>query len=253
VGVLADLEIHHSRPIAPTRRVALGRANLPIDPPPGFGGLLLGGMVARYIGGVDPDLHPDLLRLTIQLEEGRRIPQPRLRYRFQSDRVGLLRSRFQLLGRGDEVVYDFEHRGTPAQAVLGAVYAVGAMDPSVRNAVMSTVRRGMSWGGALGPDLIAHLSGVGIGYSVSAFGDPVAWALNVLGFAVDGSNGPKGRGNGARNGHATDPQVEVPPKNEVQRRFRDRLREVHPDHGGATDDAARRIADLAEARRILIG
>ena len=38
----------------------------------------------------------------------------------------------------------------------------------------------------------------------------------------------------------------------VQRRFRDALRAAHPDHGGATDDAAKRINDLTEARRILL-
>ena len=34
--------------------------------------------------------------------------------------------------------------------------------------------------------------------------------------------------------------------------FRDLLRVAHPDHGGASDDAAQRIADLTEARRILL-
>jgi hypothetical protein len=77
--VVAELEIYQSRPIAPTRRVSLGEMNLPTDPPPGFGGILLGGIIANHIGDVDPDLVPDLLRLTTELEEGRRIPQPRLR------------------------------------------------------------------------------------------------------------------------------------------------------------------------------
>jgi hypothetical protein len=38
----------------------------------------------------------------------------------------------------------------------------------------------------------------------------------------------------------------------VQRRFRAALRDAHPDHGGVVDDAAQRIADLSEARRILL-
>ncbi len=37
--LLAELEVFHSRPIAPTRRVAIGVAVLPTAPPPGFGGL----------------------------------------------------------------------------------------------------------------------------------------------------------------------------------------------------------------------
>jgi hypothetical protein len=38
----------------------------------------------------------------------------------------------------------------------------------------------------------------------------------------------------------------------VQRRFRELLRAAHPDHGAAHDGAAQRIADLTEARRILL-
>src|SRR5688572_11681487 len=78
VVILADLEVWHSRSIAPTRRVALGRRNLPTEPSPGFGGLLLGGIVAARIEELDPDFYGDLHRLINALEEGRRIPQPRL-------------------------------------------------------------------------------------------------------------------------------------------------------------------------------
>ena len=113
MAVLAELEIFHSRAIAPTRRVALGDSNLPIEPPPGFGGILLGGVVAAHIADIDPDLHPDLMRLTVQLEEGLRIAQPRLRNRLQKDRVGLLRSRFRLVGEGEDLRFDFDERCTP--------------------------------------------------------------------------------------------------------------------------------------------
>ena len=68
--IVAELEVYHSRPVAPTRRVALGHQTLPVDPAPGFGGVLLGGIVARFVGGVDPDLLPDLMRLSLQLENG---------------------------------------------------------------------------------------------------------------------------------------------------------------------------------------
>lgn len=61
--------------------------------------------------------------------------------------------------------------------------------------------------------------------------DPVAWALGVLGF--DGDD-------------------RLPDRAAVQRGFRDALREAHPDHGGAGTGAAARIADLSEARRILL-
>ena len=39
----------------------------------------------------------------------------------------------------------------------------------------------------------------------------------------------------------------------VQQRFRQQLRSAHPDHGGDVDEAAQRISELTEARRILLG
>ena len=62
---------------------------------------------------------------------------------------------------------------------------------------------------------------------------------------ADRSDGPD---RGARSDGPNRPDRKV-----VQRRFRELLREAHPDHGGATDDAAKRIAELTEARRILLG
>jgi|SRR5438874_10286059 len=221
--LLAELEIWHSRPIAPTRRVALGRQLLPLDPAPGFGGLLLGAIVAEHISELDEDLFEELHRLLADLEAGRRIPQPRLRHRFQLDRHGLARSHHRLYGRGDAVEVAFEGEGSPASQVLGAAYAAGTLDPLDRRIVMDVLRRGTRWRGGSQPELIRHLTG---GW---ASANPSAWALGVLGFDLGAA----------------------PDRREVQRRFRVLLREAHPDHGGAHVGAADRIADLSEARRIL--
>ena len=234
--IVAELEVFHSRPIAPTRRVSLGKMNPPTDPPPGFGGILLGGIIAANIAEVDPDLVPDLLRLTTELEEGRRIPQPRLRYRFQEDKVGLQPSRHRLIGEGEELTFDFDDdNGLPTQQVLGAVYAAGRLDPKVRHAVMQTIRRAVRWEGGVDGDLIATLSGVGRGRPLSAFAfeNPVSWALGVLGLPANGG------------GH--------PGRKAVQQQFREQLMAAHPDHGGDPDGAAQRISELTEARRVLLG
>ncbi|HEX3539278.1 MAG TPA: hypothetical protein VHT75_02435, partial [Acidimicrobiales bacterium] len=90
--LLAELEIRHSRDIAPTRRVALGELWLPTEPAPGFGGILLAGIVAGYVNGLEDDLRDELDALVDDLERGTRIAQPRLRHRFQTDVVGLDRS-----------------------------------------------------------------------------------------------------------------------------------------------------------------
>jgi hypothetical protein len=234
--ILAELEVFHSRPIAPTRRVALGHADLPVRPAPGFGGILLGGIVAANMAGLDPDLFDDLHRLTLQLQEGRRIPQPRLRHRFQDDRVGLTRSVHQLVGDGEDLAFDLQDKAAPAQSVLAAVYAAGQLPHGPRTPVMDAIRKAMRWSGPLDRTLVAHLAGLdrGAGFSTRAFGDPVAWALTVLGL----------------NGEA--PPTALPDRLAIQRRFRDLLRDAHPDHGGSSDAAAQRIADLTEARRILL-
>ena len=237
--IVAELEVHHSRPIAPTRRVALGDSTLPVDPPPGYGGVLLGGVVAHFLPGVDPDLHPELGRLTVQLEEGRRIHQPRLRHRLQEDRVGLQRSTHRLVQHDGGLAYDLDdEHGHPAQQVLGAVYAAGRLPRHQRAAVLSTVRRAMAWTGPIGPELIAALVGFGPAPSVdgAAVADPVGWARQVLGIDDVGVGDDIG-----------------PSRREVQRRFRAALLEVHPDHGNVTEGAAARIAELSEARRILLG
>jgi hypothetical protein len=91
----------------------------------------------------------------------------------------------------------------------------------------------LRWRGPIGPSLIAHLSG-GRGapaWSVAAYLDPSQWALELLGF-------------GDREG--------TPSKREVQRIFRQLVRDAHPDHGAESEGAAQRIAELTEARRILL-
>jgi len=86
----------------------------------------------------------------------------------------------------------------------------------------------------MGPSLVAYLTG-GVGtraWPTEAIGDPVGWALSVLGW--------------------TDPKHDRPERPAVQRRFRELVRAAHPDAGGAAGAAADRIAELAEARRILL-
>ena len=230
--LLAELEIWHTRPITPTRRVALGRRVLPVDPAPGFGGILLGGIVATRIGDLDPDLQGELVRLVADLEAGRRIAQPRLRHRFQVDRHGLARSAHRLVGNGDGLDFHLDDHGAPAAQILGAVYAAGELPLRHRTRVMHAVRLAMRWRGPVGPAFVADLTGV-VGaraWSAAAFADPLRWALGVLAFD-DG---------------------ESPRRDDVVRRFRALVRTAHPDHGGRRDAAAQRILDLTEARRILL-
>lgn len=227
--LLAELEVFQSRPIAPTRRVAIGVTVLPMSPAPGFGGLLLGGIVAAFLPDIDPDLLDDLTALTYQLEAGQRIPQPRLRHRLQDDRIGLTSHRHRLIGTGEELLFDLG-KGAPEPNVLGAVYAAARIDFDHQAAVFTAIRRGLRWRGEIGPRLVEYLSDSRATASWSTNDhDPIMWALGILGLGPD------------------DPQ-----RDQVQNRFRELLRAAHPDHGGAIDDAAERITELSEARRILL-
>jgi hypothetical protein len=231
--LVAELETFLSRPIAPTRRVALGESTLPCDPAPGFGGVLLGGIAARFGPELDEDLREEIDHLLRELEAGLRIAQPRLRHRLQQDRVGLQRCRHRLLGRGEELWFDLdEEHGTPAQHVLCVAYAAGALPLGVRGTVMDTIRKGLAWRGSHEPALIAHLAGHTMAVAADAVADPVSWALELLEL----------RGGGT-----------VPSRREVQRAYRARLRAAHPDHGARDEGAAQRIAELTTARRILLG
>jgi hypothetical protein len=229
--LLAELEVFHSRPIAPTRRVAVGVAVLPTSPAPGFGGLLLGAIVATFAPSIDPDLRDDLVRLSHQVELGQRIPQPRLRHRLQDDRVGLNGYRHRLVGTGEELRFEVDEDGSSEPNVLAAVYAAGRLAPDVRPEVCAALRRSLAWRGALGAPFVDYLSGSRGTADWSTLGgrDPVVWALGVLGLVPGGTE------------RAT-----------VQTRFRTLLRDAHPDHGGSSTDAAQRIRELTEARRILL-
>jgi len=231
--IVAELEVFHSRPIAPTRRLALGLRNLPASPAPGFGGVLLGGIVGAHIPGLDPELFDDLHRLTLQLEAGMRVPQPRLRHRLQTDRIGLQRSVHRQVGEGEELAFELDDKGAPAHHILAAVYAAGELPIGPRSWVMEAIRKAMRWTGPIDGRLVAHLSGLGRHHewSVDAHRDPVGWALTVLDLSRS---------------------RERPGRQAIQRQFRDLVRAAHPDHGGDRGEAADRLAELSEARRILL-
>lgn len=227
--LLAELEVFHTRPAVPTRRVALGHLVLPVDPPPGFGGLLLGAVVAHHIAGVDAELHADVSRLVGQVERGDRVVQPRLRHRLQVDRHGLSHSRHRMLGTGDDIEFDFATTGSDLAQVLGAIYAVERLERASRHVVAPVLHKAIRWRGPIGPALVAHLAGARSA-ALAALADPLAWALEVLGFP---------------------PGTERPSKREVTKQYRLRMRDVHPDHGGDRSTASKAILDLNEARRIL--
>ncbi|MDA3032461.1 MAG: J domain-containing protein [Actinomycetota bacterium] len=227
--LLAELEIFHTRPTVPTRRIALGHMVLPVDPAPGFGGLLLGSVVAAHLGGLNDDQVADVHRLITEVGQGGRVVQPRLRHRFQVDRHGLAVSNHRLIGNGDEISFDFNSTGTDLSQVLGAIYAAERLAPEYRRSLADLLQKASRWRGPIGAAFIAYLAGSQT-ITFEALADPLGWALGILGFELG---------------------TKQPSQREVTSEFRKRMRDVHPDHGGDQGDAAKAMSDLAEARRIL--
>ena len=216
-------------------RVALGPRTLPIDPLPGPGGVLLAGIVAKFLPGVDAEFHDDYLALLQQLQRGERIPQPRLRHRLQEDVIGLTRSYHRLERQDGKLAFVFQvNRGAPEQYVLAAAYAAGELAYRDRPPVMDLMRKAERWRGPIDGTLIAHLTGrVDAFVGDSGYSDPVGWALGTLGFRVTDADRPE--------------------KAQVNQAFRSLLRTAHPDTADDEEfDPAQRIADLTEARRILL-
>lgn len=274
--VLAELNAFVSRPIAPTRRIALGDVHLDCTHPPDTGGVLLAAIIAEYSRHLDDDTHAGLVELMERITTDERVPQPMMRHRFQTDRVGLQHITYRLDAHGDQLHVRFPPEdATPAQHVLVAVYAAATIDRPERLDVVAFMERALSYLGSNHDDLIRFLSG-GRGGEYLALGDPVRWALGVLSLDVDDHGGSPDRHGGRRGIETTrgrsdlmpwvvagdvheGPRHELPvgprrmpSRSEIQRAFRRQLHLAHPDHGAESNGAAGRIAELTEARRILL-
>lgn len=193
--------------------------------------MLLAAVVVAYLPDVDEEQHPDIARLIDQVALGERVVQPRLVYRYQIDRHGLAASVHQLNGDAEHVEFDLHSMGRPLSQVLGAIYALERMNVESRRAIAPVLHREMRRHGRIGPSFIADITGVSR-TDIVGIADPRLWALDLPGFPSD-------------TGAVT--------KKAVMARFRTRLREAHPDHGGDDDEAGAAIERLGEARRILLG
>jgi len=260
--LLAELNVRHTRRHQPTRRVALGDTYLPTSGP-GYGPILLGAVVADAAPYLD-DLQRDQLgRFVDDARAGAlRVPRIALRYRLQTDVHGLDRSRHRIVSEGlgespsgPAVVLELDVHGRPASQLLGAVMAAAALPATARrlafrvvDAALTRPRTSMPEGmvvrrlahGAPGvrpaaPGPVGAASGARRAEPlIDAWrGVPAErrWAMEVLGLRADMPT----------------------PRDEVQRRFRRLLRLAHPDHGASRSGAAERIAELREARDLLLG
>ncbi len=249
--LLAELNVRHTRRHMPTRRVALDGAYLPMSGP-AHGAALLAAVVATHLPGVHDEQRDLLPRLLVDARRGLTIPRIALRHRLQRDVHGLDRSRHRMLGEDGKLVVETDVHGAPTPQVLGAVIGAASLGGERRAAGIDAIRRVVEgrWAG-LSPDVevrfVAAPAGLGVRPPLASAGvwTPGAppeeeewhgvgpderWAMEVLGLRAG---------------------MEVV-RDDVNRRFRRLLRDAHPDSGGATAGAAARIAELSEARAILL-
>ena len=157
-----------------------------------------------------------------------------------------------MIGEDGKLVIELDAHGAQVPQVLGAVLGAAWLPPSGRELALDLIRRVVEgrWNGLtpdvevrfVAPDMWDYLHPPLAASSQWVPGGPpdeegwrgVAadqrWAMEVLGLRAG---------------------MEVE-REDVNRRFRRMLRDAHPDSGGAAGAAASRIAELTEARTILL-
>ena len=250
--MLAELEVCHTRPASPTRRVAIGNTNLAN----GFGPLLLGCIAGWYALGQDEDFFSDAEVLLEHAQRQAPIAQPHLRHRFQADLVGLSRSVHRLRRNHDSLAFDSQTKTDKSVPhVLGALYALAGLTGSRHVEGCRYVGAALSWAkrrsitepdGVLVPDalesaerheLVSYML-FSLPEGASNTGDSGNcaswdWAMGILEFSHD--------------------ELDRLTTRQIDNRYRELLKAAHPDKGGSPQSAPTRIANLAKARQILTG
>ncbi len=249
--LLAELNVRHTRRHMPTRRVALDGAYLPMSGPE-HGVALLAAVVATNLPAIEDEGRELLARFIYDARRGLSIPRIALRHRLQYDTHGLDRSRHRMLGEEGKLIVELDIHGAPTPQILGAVMGAAALHVSSRTIALDAIRKVVEgrWGG-LAADVeirvVAEAMWNGIRPPLAAAGEwrPGAPPEELLWRGV----GPDQRWAMEVLGLRAGMDVE---REEVNRRFRRLLRDAHPDSGGVTEGAATRIAELTEARAILL-
>ena len=251
--LLAELNVRHTRRHMPTRRVAIDHGYLPTSGA-AFGGVLLGAVVAEHLPGLDEEQFDALDRLVEVARRELTVPRIALRYRLQRDTHGLDLSRHRITSAAVErgslrPVLELDRHGPAAPQVIGALMAASQLPPSGKTVAFRFIDAAIARPGTLPEGLEVRrlyegLPGVrppapGTETNVGSVGraewqgipSERRWAMEVLGLHA---------------GLAIE-------RNDVQKRFRRLVRLAHPDHGAGSLGAAERIAELTEARELLLG
>jgi hypothetical protein len=256
--LLAELNIRHTRRHMPTRRVAVDDGYLPTSGP-AFGGVLIGAVVAECVPGLDEDQLEALGRFVDVARKGAlTVPRIALRYRLQRDTHGLDRSRHRIVSADVErgsvrPILELDLHGRPAPQVIGALMAGSRLPPSGRSVVFRFVDAALARPGVLPEGLEVRRRSEGLPGM-----RPPGPGTTTVGASFDGGSSGRDEWTGVPSerrwamevlGLHADHAIE---RDDVQKRFRRLVRLAHPDHGGESVGAAERMAELSEARELLL-
>jgi hypothetical protein len=255
VPVLAELNVRSTRRHMPTRRVAVDPGFLPLTGR-AHGAVLLGAVVAEFLPGLPEDELEMLPRFLAEARKGRiRVPSIALRYRLQTDTHGLDRARHRIveepdprLDFGTRLIIELDVHGAAVPQLIGAVMAAAAHSDRLRPLAFRAVDAAVKNPGVFPegyevrrllhgiPRRAPTAPGVEWRHEVEEVDEWIGvpserrWAMEVLGIGSD---------------------IRLD-RSQVQRRFRRLLRQAHPDQGADASGAAERIAELTEARELLL-
>jgi hypothetical protein len=251
--LLAELNIRHTRRHMPTRRVAIDDGYLPTSGP-AFGGVLLGAVVAEHVPGLDEEQLDALERFVDSARKGLTVPRLALRYRLQTDTHGLDLSRHRIVSAAVEhgsvrPVLELDRHSRSAPQVIGAVMAAAELPPSGRSVAFRFIDAAVARPGVLPEGLEVRRLYEGLpGVRPAAPGAPQPGRTS----GRDGWQGIPAERRWAMEVLGLHPGLTIE-RDDVQQRFRRLVRLAHPDHGAGSAGAAERIAELAEARELLLG
>lgn len=212
VAGITFIEFFHSKLFSPTRRLSLGEVQLPKD----AGSLLVSRIAARFGAGLDRVTAEEIRDLWAVLSRQYRADQPRGRYRLQTDRIGLARARDSLVSVGGRLqLLVIDRDIAPVTHLLAALYASAG-----QRRLLDGFLEGFE-----NPEPRNEPN------SPFAYQEPDTRTRALDLFGLDGT------------------ETTAP---EVRRRYRELLREVHPDNGGDPEVAASRISNLQRALSIIL-
>jgi hypothetical protein len=213
--------------------------------------MLLGAVLSEYVGRLD-DEQRELLPLMIHdAASGLAVPRIALRYRLQTDTHGLDRSRHRIVsdasagGGAAHLVLELDGHGRGAPQVIGAVMAAAMLGPTGRTLALRALEQL-----ARRPRLPDGLEVRRLAEGVPGL-QPFAPGFGPAPVADDEWSGVPAERRWAMEVLGLEPEMVVRGA-DVHARFRRLVRLAHPDHGAGHEGAAERLAELREARFVLL-